>query len=160
MELAQYATELTAVDASEEMLALNRARVARTNVVYVQADVFAWSPAERYDVVFFSAWLSHVPPQCFDDFWALVASCLTEDGRVFVIDELPAVKSIERAIPGAVAPTVERRLTTGERFRAVKVLYEPRVLVAKLAAAGWQAEVQPVGWRFFYAIARRGNAEV
>jgi SAM-dependent methyltransferase len=35
-ELAEYATELTAVDASEEMLALNRAHVARTNVVYVQ----------------------------------------------------------------------------------------------------------------------------
>jgi SAM-dependent methyltransferase len=157
-ELAQYATELTAVDASEEMLALNRARLARPDVVYVKADVFAWSPAERYDVVFFSAWLSHVPPQRFDDFWALVAACLSDDGRVFVIDELPAVKSIERAIPGAVAPTVERRLTTGERFRTVKVFYEPRLLVAKLATVGWQAEVHPVGWRFFYATARRGNA--
>jgi hypothetical protein len=83
---------------------------------------------------------------------------LSDDGRVFVIDELPAVKSIERAIPGAVAPTVERRLTTGERFRTVKVFYEPRLLVAKLATVGWQAEVHPVGWRFFYATARRGNA--
>lgn len=159
-ELARYATELTAVDASEEMLALNRARVARTDVAYVQADVFAWSPAERYDVVFFSAWLSHVPPQWFDEFWALVATCLTDDGRVFVIDELPAVQSIERAVPGAAAPTVERRLTTGERFRAVKVFYEPRALVAKLAAAGWQAEAHPAGWRFFYANARWGSAEV
>ena len=54
-ELAKYATELTAVDASPEMLALNRARVARPEVVYVQADVFAWSPTQRYDVVFFAA---------------------------------------------------------------------------------------------------------
>jgi hypothetical protein len=41
---------------------------------------------------------------------------------------------------------------------AVKVFYEPRVLVAKLAATGWQAEVHPVGWRFFYANARRRSA--
>jgi 2-polyprenyl-3-methyl-5-hydroxy-6-metoxy-1,4-benzoquinol methylase len=157
-ELAEYATELTAVDASEEMLALNRAHVARSDVVYVQADVFAWAPAQRYDVVFFSAWLSHVPPQRFDDFWALVARCLSEDGRVFVIDELPAVMTLEQAIPNAVAPAVERQLTTGERFRAIKVFYEPRLLVAKLAALGWQSDVHPVGWRFFYATARRGSA--
>jgi hypothetical protein len=41
---------------------------------------------------------------------------------------------------------------------AVKVFYEPRVLVAKLAATGWQAEVHPVGWRFFYANASRRSA--
>ena len=154
-KLAEYATELTAVDASEEMLALNRAHVARPDVVYVHADVFTWSPAERYDVVFFSAWLSHVPPQRFDEFWALVARCLSEDGRVFVIDELPAVKALEQSIPNAVAPTVERQLTTGERFRAVKVFYEPRLLATKLAALGWQADIHPIGWRFFYVTARR-----
>jgi SAM-dependent methyltransferase len=156
-ELAEYASELTAVDASEEMLALNRANVGRSDVVYVQADMFAWAPVERYDVVFFSAWLSHVPPKLFDDFWALVASCLTEDGRVFVIDELPAVKAVERSIPNPAAPTVERELTTGERFRTVKVFYEPGQLAADLADRGWEADVQSVGWRFFYAtVTRRG----
>ncbi len=156
-ELARYATEVTAVDASPEMLALNRARVARPEVVYVHADVFAWSPTQRYDVVFFAAWLSHVPPQRFEDFWGLVARCLSEDGRVFVIDELPAVTALEQAIPNAVAPAVERQLTTGEHFRAVKVFYEPRLLVSKLAALGWQAEVHAIGWRFFYATAKRSN---
>jgi demethylmenaquinone methyltransferase/2-methoxy-6-polyprenyl-1,4-benzoquinol methylase len=155
VELARHATELTAVDASEEMLALNRARVARADVVYVAADLFAWSPPERYDVVFFSAWLSHVPPQRFADFWALVGRCLADDGRVFVVDELPAAARFERPLPDAVAPAVERRLTTGERFRAVKVFYEPHVLVERLAALGWRAEVHPVGWRFFYATATR-----
>lgn len=126
--------------------------------MHVHADVFAWSPAERYDVVFFSAWLSHVPPQRFDEFWALVARCLSEDGRVFVVDELPAVNALEQSIPNAVAPTVERQLATGERFRAVKVFYEPRLLVTKRAALGWQADLHPIGWRFFYVTARRGSA--
>jgi demethylmenaquinone methyltransferase/2-methoxy-6-polyprenyl-1,4-benzoquinol methylase len=107
--------------------------------------------------VFFAAWLSHVPPQRFEDFWALVARCLREDGRVFLIDELPAVTALEQAIPNAVAPAVERQLTTGERFRTVKVFYEPRLLVTKLAALGWQAEVNAIGWRLFHATAKRGN---
>ena len=76
---------------------------------------------------------------------------------MFVIDELPAVTALEQAIPNAVAPAVERQLTTGERFRAVKVFYEPRLLVSKLAALGWQVEVHAIEWRFFYATAKQGN---
>jgi demethylmenaquinone methyltransferase/2-methoxy-6-polyprenyl-1,4-benzoquinol methylase len=158
-ELAKYATELTALDASEEMLEASRSRVGRTDVRYVRADVFSWFPSRRYDVVFFSAWLSHVPPQRFDAFWELVATCLSKDGRVFAIDELPAVEGLERTIPNAVAPSVQRQLTTGERFRTVKVFYEPRVLADQLAALGWQADVHTTGWRFFYATAKRGSAE-
>jgi demethylmenaquinone methyltransferase/2-methoxy-6-polyprenyl-1,4-benzoquinol methylase len=71
-ELARHASSLTAVDASPEMIALNRARVAQENVRYVEADLFAWSARERYDVVFFSAWLSHVPQQRLAGFWALI----------------------------------------------------------------------------------------
>ena len=52
---------------------------------------------------------------------------------------------------------MERELTTGERFRAVKVLYEPQRLVDQLAALGWEAEVHPVGWRFCYATAIRAD---
>jgi SAM-dependent methyltransferase len=152
-ELAKRAARLTVIDTSAEMLALNKARVGRPDVVYVQADVFEWSPLERYDVVFFSAWLSHVPPQRFEDFWMLVRSCLDENGRVFVIDELPSVAAIEQTIADAPAPAVRRQLTTGETYRTVKVFYEPPELVERLAAVGFQAEVHPVSWRFFYAAA-------
>jgi len=58
LELAKHASQLTAVDASPEMLALNRAHVGAANVSYEQADLFGWTPPERRDVVFFSAWLS------------------------------------------------------------------------------------------------------
>ena len=154
-ELARHASLLTAVDASPEMLALNRARKTADNVHYVQADLFAWSPAERYDVVFFSTWLSHVPPQRFGDFWALVAGCLNEDGRVFCIDELPAVAAHEHWIADAIAPVVERQLTTGERHRAIKVLYDPAELGARLSELGWLADIRAVSWRLFYATAER-----
>lgn len=155
VELAKHASQLTAVDASREMLALNRQRLDRADVRYLQADLFTWTPPARYDVVFFSAWLSHVPPQRFDDFWALVAACLNDDGRVFVIDELPAAAADERSIADAPAPVVERDLTTGARYRIVKAFHEPDTLRARLIELGWNAEIRTVGWRFFYAAATR-----
>jgi SAM-dependent methyltransferase len=158
VELAKYAATLTAVDAAPEMLALNRARVARADVEYVTADLFAWSASERYDVVFFAAWLSHVPPQRFAQFWEMVGICLADHGRVFVIDELPAVAGHERPLSDAVAPAVERTLSTGARFRTVKVFYEPQRLAEQLVALGWNADARLVSWRFYYATATRAVA--
>jgi demethylmenaquinone methyltransferase/2-methoxy-6-polyprenyl-1,4-benzoquinol methylase len=154
-ELARHASLLTAVDASPEMIAINRARVPQDNVRYVEADLFAWSTPERYDVVFFSVWLSHVPPQRFEGFWALVADCLKENGRVFLIDELPAVAAHERWISNAIAPVVERPLTTGARHRAIKVLHDPAELGARLSGLGWLADIRTVSWRLFYATVER-----
>jgi demethylmenaquinone methyltransferase/2-methoxy-6-polyprenyl-1,4-benzoquinol methylase len=155
--LAGHASTLTAVDGSSEMLAIASARVRADNVRFLEADLFSWRPDQPYDVVFFSAWISHVPPQCFDRFWELVADCLNANGRVFVIDELPAMAAHERTLPGAVAPAVERSLSNGARFRAVKVFYEPTELRRRLAALGWQVQIHTVGWRFFYATGFRAE---
>ena len=155
VELVKHASQLTAVDAAPEMLGLNRERVGRADVRYLRADRFAWTPPERYDVVFFSAWLSHVPPQYFEDFWALVAACLDDDGRVFLIDDLPAVAAHEQLIADAPAPAVARRLMTGARYRTVKVFYEPDTLKARLVELGWDVDIRTVGWRFFWAAASR-----
>jgi demethylmenaquinone methyltransferase/2-methoxy-6-polyprenyl-1,4-benzoquinol methylase len=154
-ELARHASALTAVDASREVLAICRRRLDTPHVRLLEADLFSWRPRESYDLVFFAAWLSHVPPQRFDALWALVADCLAPGGRVFVIDELPSVAALERPAGGRPAPSVRRRLTTGESYRAVKVLYEPDDLRARLAALGWDAQVRTVSWRFFCATACR-----
>jgi trans-aconitate methyltransferase len=158
VELVKHASQLTALDAAPEMLALNQRRVGRADIRYLQADLFAWTPPQRYDVVFFSAWLSHVPPQRFEDFWTLVATCLNDDGRAFLIDDLPAVAAHEQLIMDAPAPAVERRLTTGARYRTVKVFYEPDMLKARLAELGWDLEIRTIGWRFFYAAASRTDS--
>jgi len=62
-QLAQTAAELTVVDASPEMLGINRDRVRDPYVRYITADLFEWQPETVYDVVFFGFWLSHVPPE-------------------------------------------------------------------------------------------------
>jgi hypothetical protein len=74
---------------------------------------------------------------------------------VFFIDELPAVAAHERWIADATAPLVERPLTTGERYRAIKVLYEPAQLRARLSELGWLADIRTVGRRFFSATVER-----
>jgi demethylmenaquinone methyltransferase/2-methoxy-6-polyprenyl-1,4-benzoquinol methylase len=80
--LAQRAGRLTAVDASPEMIEINRQRVADPRVQYLVANIFDWSPAQRYDVVFFGFWLTHVPPARFEDFWRLCEQALRPSGRV------------------------------------------------------------------------------
>lgn len=80
--LLNYAEQVVAVDGSPEMLAQCRQRVGDERVDFVEADLFAWEPRTRFDVVFFSFWLSHVPPARFESFWRLVDSALHPDGRV------------------------------------------------------------------------------
>ena len=152
--LAKTASELTAVDASAEMLELNQARLGRPEINYIQADLFAWKALpHRFDFVFFAAGLSHVPPQRFDAFWGQVASALADDGRVFVIDELPAAAAHETPVADAPAPAVHRQLASGTRYRAIKVFHEPAELERRAAELGFALEVHPVDWRFYYATA-------
>jgi demethylmenaquinone methyltransferase/2-methoxy-6-polyprenyl-1,4-benzoquinol methylase len=54
--------------------------VADAAVEYIEADLFAWQPARRYDFVFMSFWLSHVPAARFDGFFDTVARALAPGG--------------------------------------------------------------------------------
>ena len=151
--LARTADTLTVVDASPETLELNRARVARADVTYEVADQFAWHPAEQYDVVFFSFWLSHVPRSRFAAFWALVHDCLAPGGRAFLIDNRddPQPSSVGRD-PYVLEyePDLHRReLSDGSEYRVVKVMYEPDELESLIEAEGWEADIDSTRWFIF-----------
>ena len=147
--LAQHARHVTAVDAAEEMLALNEERVTAANVDRVMADLFSWRPDRRYDFVFFAFWLSHIPRDRFAAFWQLVADALAPGGRVFFIDELdtPQARGLETRLD---EDAVLRQLEDGRQFRAVKVFYEPSELEAMLRTLRWNVEVRPAGERFYW----------
>jgi len=147
--LAQQARHVTAVDAAQEMLALNRERVDAANVHYVLADVFSWKSDQKFDLVFFAFWLSHVPHDRFAPFWQRVGDWLAPGGRVFFIDELGTkeTRSMETRLEGE---AVLRELDDGRQFRAVKVFYGPNELEAKLRALGWKVEVRAAGQRFYW----------
>ena len=136
--LLHHAATVTAVDAAPEMLARAKARVG-DRVRFVQADLFAWTPDRRYDVVFFSSWLSHVPLDRFDAFWSFVADCLRPSGRVFFIDD--AYRPPEELIEGESSSTIRRRLNDGTAYRAVKVPHRPADLEDRLRRLGWNVTV-------------------
>lgn len=141
--LLSTADEVTAVDASPEMLAIAADRVASDRVRFVKADIFTWEPDQRYDAVFFGFWLSHVPLERFDFFWSLVARCLKPGGRVFFVDD--AHRSPDELVEGEASTTIRRRLTDGTSHRIVKVPHHPGDLERRLGALGWAVTVTASG---------------
>jgi demethylmenaquinone methyltransferase/2-methoxy-6-polyprenyl-1,4-benzoquinol methylase len=143
-ELVRRAGTLTALDGAPEMLDLARRRVPE-GVRFEQADLFDWAPMPAWDVVFFSAWLSHVPADRFDGFWSSVGKALRPGGRAVALDELPARARHEHQVRGEVAV---RTLRDGTTHEIVKVFWEPDALVKRLEAIGWRANVTPIehGW--------------
>ena len=143
-QLARYADHVTTVDASPEALAINRKRLREKRVRYVQSDVFEWTPEELYDVVFFSFWLSHVPPGEFASFWTLVMASLREGSRLLFYDSLSfeTVQAARERLMGLDDFTTTRRLKDGQEFRIVKVFYEPTSLEARLRELEWSVSVK------------------
>ena len=138
-QLLRYATDVTAVDGSPEMLALAAARAGRERVRFVQADLFSWRPDRRYDVVFFGFWLSHVPAERFESFWSLVADCLNPGGRVFFADD--AYRTPDELVEGPGSATIRRHVPDGTAYRLVKVPHLPAELEAGLWQLGWDITV-------------------
>jgi demethylmenaquinone methyltransferase/2-methoxy-6-polyprenyl-1,4-benzoquinol methylase len=138
--LARTATHLTAVDASPEVIELNRTRVGDAAVEYVEADIFDLQLSGRYDACCFGFWLSHVPEGRFAEFWDGVGRALRPDGRVFFVDSgigrSDRVHTRDRA-----AATELRRLSDGREFRIVKRYHEPRELERRLAGLGFRFTV-------------------
>lgn len=150
--LAACAASVTAVDASPEALVRNQERVgAGGSVEYVLADVFAWEPPRRFDVVFFSFWISHVPPGRFDAFWDLVDRALVLGGRAYLIDN-----EVPRDWYDGHDGVTRRELADGRAFDIVKVYWSPEALEARLAPLGWRADLRSTGEFFVHGSVVRG----
>ncbi|HEY1627682.1 MAG TPA: class I SAM-dependent methyltransferase [Streptosporangiaceae bacterium] len=142
--LASWAGSLTAVDSAPEAVAIARERVRPASVSFAVADVFSWDPGARFDVVFFSAWLSHVPGDRFAQFWQSLAGLLAPDGRVLFIDEHVGERGKESYVPGR-DDVVERRLNDGSTFRVVKNFVDPGEMELRLRELGWDCVIRRDG---------------
>ncbi len=148
-KLLRYADTVTAPDASPEMLAIARSRVRDERVAFLRADAFEWESDRRYDVVFFSHWLSHVPLERFAEFWSRVDGWLEVRGRVFFVDD--AYRTADELIYGDASSIVQRRLSDGSAHRIVKVPHRPEELERRLRELGWAITVtasplEPLYW--------------
>jgi SAM-dependent methyltransferase len=141
-ELLKFASHITALDSSPEMIAINRRKVDTPNVHYVVADLFDWQPDNPYDVVFFGFWISHVPAAMFEPFWQLVDRCLAPRGRVFFVDEMEAGDWRHEEFLEESGEVVRRRLSDGTEHRAVKHFWDPAQLQKRLTDLGWSITVR------------------
>jgi demethylmenaquinone methyltransferase/2-methoxy-6-polyprenyl-1,4-benzoquinol methylase len=157
--LAPRVAALTAVDASPEVIAINRQRVAAGNVRYVEANLFAFDPKARHDLVFMSFWLSHVPPARFAAFWSMVRRALAPGGVAYIVDSAhdPTSTAANHPTPDRHAGIVTRRLDDGREFRIVKVFHEPAALTARLRRLGFESRIAQTPRYFIYGDVRDGT---
>lgn len=151
--LVDVAQRVTAVDAAPEMLALNASKVAEvekvadTRVRYLLADLFTWEPEEKYDLVFFAFWLSHVPPSRLDTWLATALRAVRPGGFLVVVDEYAPTPEDEQI---ALADIYARRpLEGGRTFTIVKVFYDLADLHARLSDHDVDVSTQKLDDRFF-----------
>jgi len=141
---------LTLVDGSPAMLAHNPAAASRRSRAVV-ADLFEWTTEERFDVVAFGFWLSHVPERLLGDFLARVGAWLRPGGRLFYVDSRPYASRVSPALVATDGERHTRSLADGREFAIVKVFRTPEALTAAFAAAGIDAEVRETATLFQYA---------
>jgi ubiquinone/menaquinone biosynthesis C-methylase UbiE len=93
--LMQKAKHITAVDLSEEMLAIAGAKITSGQVVFKQADIIQpWTFADRlYDLVSFSLVLEHIDTHLFDHVFSEASRILATGGHIY-IGELHPYKQI------------------------------------------------------------------
>jgi 2-polyprenyl-3-methyl-5-hydroxy-6-metoxy-1,4-benzoquinol methylase len=155
--LARTARSVTAVDASAEMIAINRAKVGRENVTYLLADLFTWQPDRTYDAVVFGFWISHVPHERLTAFLAMTAAALRPDGAIFFVDgrREPTSTAAGDRLPEADSQMMTRRLNDGRTFQIVKNFYAPADLAAHCAAAGLDVAMRETPTYFQYGSGTR-----
>jgi SAM-dependent methyltransferase len=134
-KLVRLAERVVAVDANAETLALNT-----PDAELVQADVFEWGTKARFDLVFFSFWLSHVPEERFDEFWGTVREALLSGGRVFLVDS--GAGDTAHTGTDQAGGEETRSLSDGRTFRIVKRRWPPEALAQRVRPLGFELDLR------------------
>ena len=146
--LAQMGSKVTAVDAAPEMLEIARQKLGEEHIKYQQADLFHWEPDQKYDLVFFANWLSHVPPTALDEFLNKVQKAVQRNGYFAMIDQYLPSDSDRRVAKDDIYAT--RPIEDGRQFTIVKAFYDPAHLQEKFQALGFEVSTNKFADSFFF----------
>lgn len=156
--LATRASRVTVLDGSAEMLAMNRGRLgeAAARVEYSEVNLFDWEPTRRWDGVVFCFWISHVPRDRIDAFFATCRRASVKGGPLFFLDgqKVPESTATDHVLPDEDSEVMVRRLNDGREFRIVKNFYPPEEVVEAAMAAGFELEVHRTPTYFQYGVGR------
>lgn len=134
-KLCQLSGEVVAVDSSPNLLDLSRERLSGKNVKLIQANIFSWPTLGTFDAVFFAFWLSHVPQQLFDEFWAYIRGLLRPEGQVVFVDS---------AWTGIGGGGDRRRTPDGRTYEIIKVAHSADKLTERLRKLGFSSEIHTI----------------
>jgi len=151
--LLQMGSEVTAVDAAPEMLAIAQKKLGVERIKYQQADLFHWEPAQQYDLVFFANWLSHVPPTALDDFLGKVQRSVHPGGQIAIIDQYQPSDSDRQVAKENIYAT--RPIEDGRQFTIVKAFYDLHQLNHKLEQLGFEVNTHKFTDTFFFLAGKR-----
>lgn len=156
-ELLKIGQKITAIDASEEVIEINRSKLNSQKVEYHQIDLFAWEPHTEYDLVFFSFWLSHVPPELLKPFLLKVYKSVRVGGQVFIVDSRfePTSTANNHILNDDSSIYKSRKLNDGQEFKIVKVFYQQDELQKHLIQVGFKTDVKVTDHYFIYANNRK-----
>lgn len=125
------------------------------HVRYIETDLFAWRPEAKYDVVFFSFWLSHVPDDRFEKFWMTVGQALGPNGKAFLIDSRAESTTARDHSPPEAEGLQERRLSDGRSIRLFKRYWEDEQLSRRLEQLSFATDLHDTQTYFVYGSACR-----
>jgi demethylmenaquinone methyltransferase/2-methoxy-6-polyprenyl-1,4-benzoquinol methylase len=153
--LLKIGGQITALDAAAEMLEIAKARLGTQRIQYQQADLFQWTPAQEYDLVFFANWLSHIPPSALDDFLIKVSRAVRPGGWIAIVDQHAPSEADAQVAKEDIYAT--RPLEDGRQFTIVKAFYELDELQDKLSILGFETTVSKFAEVFFLLSGRKGR---
>ena len=142
--------DLSLYDASDAPLARARDRLVAHGLRAHLHVRDAWAEPDRaVDALFTGFWLSHIGPERFGDFLALVRRWLKPGGIFAFLDSLddPQSGAADRTTNADGVST--RRLADGRSFRVVKVFRDPQEIHEALTAAGFGGVSVTTTGRFF-----------
>lgn len=155
--LAAVASELVAIDAAPETLAIASARVAGQEVAFLVADAYDLPPLPAFEAAFAGFWFSHVPTSRRRAFLAGLRGRLVPGAPVILLDN--------RYVEGSSTPLAEwdhegnsyqrRALDDGSTHRVLKNFPSETELTQAIAGLGTQPAftVWDHYWAFEYRAA-------
>jgi 2-polyprenyl-3-methyl-5-hydroxy-6-metoxy-1,4-benzoquinol methylase len=146
--LLRMGNEITAVDASPEMLEIARQKLGEKRINYQQADLFHWEPDRQYDLVFSANWLSHVPPTRLDKFLNAVQQSVRAGGQLAIIDQYQPSNSDKLVAKESIYAT--RPIEDGRQFTIVKAFHDLKFLQAKFEAFSFEVSINRFNDTFFF----------
>ncbi len=147
-ELMRTSSQLTALDSSSQMLALNR-RACGDAVRYECGSIFEWETSQRFDRIAAAFLLSHVPDDHLTAFVDKIHHWNTDVGEVLLIDEAEPLEDVSEN-----SETI-RELADGQRFAIVKICRSADQICESFARADYRSNLKLIAGRFVAIVLTR-----